>query len=300
MARCPWQCLPAIDAPKNTAVRQLSRLDRRRVAAPAAPCATPATCGAWVTDPAPSSPISEAKFPGNPKVEIEVLVDVSRVARGLSRASGAIGLCMAGLLAWAAATGEASARTERTGTKRGDAPAGPRDKTAKPVAGPLMAVVSLSRQRISIYSSNGLIAQSAVSTGQPGFRTPTGVFTVLQKSRYHRSNIYSGAPMPYMQRITWSGVALHAGVVPGYPASHGCIRLPHHFAVQLWGMTKLGARVIVAPDDTPAVEISSPRLPAPTLTPAPNGPSAEEGKAELLSVALGGQGGQGAEGAGAA
>src|SRR5262249_57571081 len=78
-----------------------------------------------------------------------------------------------------------------------------------------------------------LIAQSAVSTGMPGYRTPTGVFSVLQKRRYHESNIYSGAPMPFMQRLTWSGIALHAGVLPGFPASHGCIRLPHHFAVAL-------------------------------------------------------------------
>jgi hypothetical protein len=94
------------------------------------------------------------------------------------------------------------------------------------------------------------------------------VFSVIQKSRWHRSNIYSGAPMPYMQRITWSGVALHAGVLPGYPASHGCIRLPTGFAQQLWGMTKLGARVVVAPRHTPAFEIAHPSLPVPTMTPA--------------------------------
>jgi len=152
--------------------------------------------------------------------------------------------------------------------------------------------VSLARQRISIYGKDGLLAQSAVSTGQPGFRTPTGVFSVIQKNRYHRSNIYSGAPMPYMQRITWSGVALHAGVVPGYPASHGCIRLPSHFAVELWGMTKMGARVVVAPDDTTAVEINSPRLPLPTLTPAPEGTVSDQSKPELVSVALSGQGGE--------
>ena len=123
------------------------------------------------------------------------------------------------------------------------------------------------------------------------------MFSVIQKNRYHRSNIYSGAPMPYMQRITWSGIALHAGVIPGYPASHGCIRLPSHFAVELWGMTKMGARVIVAPDDTTAVEIDSPRLPLPTLTPAPEGtPVADQSKPELVSVALGGQGSEAVDG----
>jgi hypothetical protein len=102
-----------------------------------------------------------------------------------------------------------------------------------------------------------------------GYRTPAGVFSILQRSRYHRSNIYSNAPMPYMQRLTWSGVALHAGVLPGYPASHGCIRLPYQFAIDLWGKTKIGTRVVVAPDDAAPVLIEHPRLPAPKLTPAP-------------------------------
>ena len=180
-----------------------------------------------------------------------------------------------GLLVWLAmgvGVGEASARTEQSSTSGRGAAVSARDKAAaKPAPGPLIAVVSLARQRISIYGSDGLLAQSAVSTGRPGHRTPTGVFSVIQKNRFHRSNIYSGAPMPFMQRITWSGIALHAGVIPGYPASHGCIRLPHHFAAELWGMTKMGARVIVAPEDTTAVELASPRLPLPTLTPAPEG-----------------------------
>lgn len=138
---------------------------------------------------------------------------------------------------------------------------------SKAAPGPILAVVSLAKQRIWVYGSAGLIAQSAVSTGTTGFRTPTGVFSVVQKSRFHRSNIYSDAPMPYMQRLTWSGIALHAGVVPGYPASHGCIRLPHQFAVELWSMTKIGARVVVVPDDASVFDIEHPRLPVPTLTP---------------------------------
>ena len=95
-----------------------------------------------------------------------------------------------------------------------------------------------------------------MSTGQAGHRTPTGVFSVIGKERWHHSNIYSGAPMPWMQRITWSGVAMHAGVVPGYPASHGCIRLPAGFAPQLYGMTKMGARVVVTPRDIEPVEFT--------------------------------------------
>jgi hypothetical protein len=102
-----------------------------------------------------------------------------------------------------------------------------------------------------------------------GHRTPTGVFSVIGKERWHRSNIYSGAPMPLMQRITWSGIALHAGVLPGYPASHGCIRLHPSFAQELWGITKIGTRVIVSPRDTGVERASHPKLPLPTLLPAP-------------------------------
>ena len=81
-----------------------------------------------------------------------------------------------------------------------------------------------------------------------------GVFSVIQKHKLHHSNIYSGAPMPYMQRITWSGIAIHAGVLPGYPASHGCIRMPMAFAVKMWNWTKMGARVVVTPGEMHAVE----------------------------------------------
>jgi hypothetical protein len=93
-----------------------------------------------------------------------------------------------------------------------------------------------------------------------GHPTPTGVFSVIQKDRYHHSNIYSGAPMPFMQRITWSGVAMHEGVVPGHPASHGCIRLPGSFARQLWGLTKLGVRVFVTRGDVSPAGIADERL----------------------------------------
>src|SRR5712671_6843194 len=89
---------------------------------------------------------------------------------------------------------------------------------------------------------------------------PLGVFSVISKQRWHRSNIYSAAPMPYMQRITWSGIALHAGVVPGHPASHGCIRLKNDFAVRLWHLTKRGTRVIIAHGDVQPVEITNPHL----------------------------------------
>ena len=126
--------------------------------------------------------------------------------------------------------------------------------------GPLLIVISIADQRISLYDNGTLIARSSVSTGVKDHPTPLGAFSVISKSRWHRSNIYSDAPMPYMQRITWSGIALHAGVLPGYPASHGCIRLTNDFAIRLWHLTKRGTRVIIAHDDVRPVEISNPRL----------------------------------------
>ncbi len=131
---------------------------------------------------------------------------------------------------------------------------------SKAIKGPLLVVVSIDDQRLTVYADGKPIARSAVSTGIPGHPTPTGIFSVIQKSRFHRSNIYSGAPMPFMQRITWSGIALHAGIVPGRPASHGCIRLPHEFATKLWTMTKLGARVVIARTQPSVVELSHPGL----------------------------------------
>ncbi|HWE21778.1 MAG TPA: L,D-transpeptidase family protein [Hyphomicrobiaceae bacterium] len=181
---------------------------------------------------------------------------------GAARRCGGLAVATLAAVALAAAPGQAQPRL--TG-----AAAQGKDQATEIASGPLLAVVSLSRQRISVYGSTGLVAQSPVSTGMAGYRTPAGVFSILQRSRFHRSNIYSNAPMPYMQRLTWSGVALHAGVLPGYPASHGCIRLPHQFAADLWGKTKIGTRVVVARGDASPVPIEDPRLPAASLTPAP-------------------------------
>ena len=121
-------------------------------------------------------------------------------------------------------------------------------------------IISIADQRVSLFDNGALIARSSVSTGTQGHPTPLGVFSVISKQRWHRSNIYSAAPMPYMQRITWSGIALHAGVVPGHPASHGCIRLKNDFAIRLWHLTKRGTRVIIAHDDVQPVEITNPHL----------------------------------------
>jgi len=125
---------------------------------------------------------------------------------------------------------------------------------------PLVLVVSIARQRVTVFSNGIEIAQAPVSTGVPGHPTPTGVFSVIQKQLYHESNLYSAAPMPYMQRITWSGIALHAGPLPGYPASHGCIRLPRDFAVKLYTMTKTGARVVITRDEAAPSEIENAAL----------------------------------------
>ncbi len=138
--------------------------------------------------------------------------------------------------------------------------------TAKPsTAPPTLAVVSISDQKITLWSADGLLARSPVSTGMIGHRTPTGVFSVIGKERYHESNLYSSAPMPFMQRITWSGIALHAGNLPGYAASHGCIRLPDEFAQRLYGMTRMGMRVVIADRELAPVAMAHASLPAPTF-----------------------------------
>jgi L,D-transpeptidase catalytic domain len=131
---------------------------------------------------------------------------------------------------------------------------------SRPAGAPLMAVVSLGQQRVTIYDADGKILQAPVSTGQKGYETPAGIYSVLEKNREHYSNLYDDASMPFMQRLTWSGIALHAGVLPGYPASHGCIRMPHAFAEQLFEITRLGLRVIVVRDDMRPVEIAHPAL----------------------------------------
>src|SRR3954468_18907163 len=135
--------------------------------------------------------------------------------------------------------------------------------------GPLVIVVSIDRQKVTVYESKGVFAESPVSTGMKGHSTPMGVFSVIQKHKFHHSNIYSGAPMPYMQRITWPGVAMHAGVLPGYPASHGCIRMPMAFAVKMWNWTRMGARVIVSPGQMSPQNFSHPLLASVRVPPQP-------------------------------
>ncbi len=124
----------------------------------------------------------------------------------------------------------------------------------------MQIVVSKSEQKLSLYEDGELIATSKVSSGKPGHETPSGIFSILDKKKYHESNIYSAAPMPFMQRLTWSGIALHEGRVPNYPASHGCIRLPAKFATSLYGMTARGVHVIISNDDVALRSIDHPTL----------------------------------------
>jgi hypothetical protein len=173
-----------------------------------------------------------------------------------------------------------------TGKAKGDKAV--KKEAPKPPSGPLIIVVSIGSQRVTVYDDGTPVASAGVSTGMPGHPTPMGIFSVIQKDRYHHSNIYSGAPMPYMQRITWSGVAIHEGVLPGHPASHGCIRTTHEMALRLWGMTKMGVRVVVTPrGDVAPASFDHPSLVAlATKPPAPDVAAAPERTGQAAPVAL--------------
>ena len=125
--------------------------------------------------------------------------------------------------------------------------------------GPMAVIVSITEQRAYVYRNGILIGVSTVSTGKPGHETPTGVFTILQKDKDHRSKKYNDAPMPYQQRLTWDGVALHAGGLPGYPESHGCVHLPSQFATLLFDATNMGMTVVVSEAGSSPVSVVHPR-----------------------------------------
>ncbi len=131
---------------------------------------------------------------------------------------------------------------------------------SRPPGAPVMAIVSLNQQRVTVYDMDGPILQAPVSSGQTGYETPAGIYSVLEKNAEHYSNLYDDASMPFMQRLTWSGIALHAGVLPGYAASHGCIRMPLGFAERLFDRTKIGMRVLVVRDDISPAEFVHPAL----------------------------------------
>jgi len=154
-----------------------------------------------------------------------------------------------------AAVAPANAAASRTSPAQPAETAAPRD-----AGDPLMAIVSIKSQQVTIYDAEGWMLRAPVSTGTKGRETPAGVFSVVEKDKDHHSNLYDDAWMPNMERITWSGIALHGGPLPGYAASHGCIRMPYDFAEKLFGKTQVGMRVIISPDDATPVDISDPKL----------------------------------------
>ena len=160
---------------------------------------------------------------------------------------------LAAVAAVTALTGAATARQAR--------PAAPTEATAPREAGePIMAIVSIKSQQVTFYDADGWILRAPVSTGTTGRETPAGVFAVVEKDKDHRSTMYDDAEMPNMQRITWNGIALHGGPLPGYAASHGCVRMPFGFAENLFDKTRIGMRVIISPNDAAPVEFSHPAL----------------------------------------
>ena len=159
-------------------------------------------------------------------------------------------------------------------------PAQPQEATAQRDAGePIMAIVSIKAQQVVFYDADGWILRAPVSTGTEGRETPAGVFAVVDKEVDHRSNMYDDAWMPHMQRITWNGIALHGGPLPGYAASHGCVRMPFGFADRLYNKTRIGMRVIVAPEDPVPVNFSHPAL----LVPKAEAIAAAPARADTLA-----------------
>ena len=173
---------------------------------------------------------------------------------GAMRRWGPLAIVMlAAMAALTALTADAAARQAR--------PAPPTEATAPRDAGePIMAIVSIKTQQVTFYDADGWILRAPVSTGITGRETPAGVFAVLEKDKDHHSSLYDDAWMPNMQRITWNGIALHGGPLPGYAASHGCVRMPFGFAEKLFDKTRIGMRVIISPNDAEPVEFSHPAL----------------------------------------
>src|SRR5712672_1001954 len=179
---------------------------------------------------------------------------------------------LAALAALTALTADAAAGQAR--------PAPPTEATAPRDAGePIMAIVSIKSQQVTFYDADGWILRAPVSTGITERETPAGVFAVLEKDKDHHSTLYDDAWMPNMQRITWNGIALHGGPLPGYAASHGCVRMPYGFAEELFDKTWIGMRVIISPNDAEPVEFSHPAL----FVPNREAIAAAPAKAEALA-----------------
>src|SRR6202171_40799 len=161
-------------------------------------------------------------------------------------------VALVAMAALTALTADAAARQARSA---------PTETTAPREAGePIMAIVAIETQQVTFYDSEGWILRAPVSTGTTGRETPAGVFAVIEKDKDHHSSLYDDAWMPNMQRITWNGIALHGGPLPGYAASHGCVRMPFGFAEKLFDKTQIGMRVIISPNDAEPVEFSDKAL----------------------------------------
>ncbi len=180
-------------------------------------------------------------------------------------------VAIAALAALAALSADVSAKqSARSGEE-----AAPRD-----AGEPIMAIVSIKSQQVTFYDADGWILKAPVSTGTKGRETPAGVFSILQKNIDHRSNLYDDAHMPHMQRLTWNGIAMHGGPLPGYAASHGCVRLPYGFAEKLFDTTRIGMRVVISPNDATPIAFSHPAL----FVPNAEAVAAAPGHAERLAL----------------
>src|ERR1700716_2043034 len=188
-------------------------------------------------------------------------------------------VALAAMAALTALSADAAARQAR--------PAAPTEATAPRDAGePIMAIVSIKTQQVTFYDANGWILRAPVSTGTTGRETPAGVFAVIEKDKDHHSTLYDDAWMPNMQRITWNGIALHGGPLPGHAASHGCVRLPYDFAEKLFDKTWIGMRVIISPNDAAPVEISHPALFVPNAEAVAAAPARAETLARKAAKAV--------------
>jgi lipoprotein-anchoring transpeptidase ErfK/SrfK len=188
---------------------------------------------------------------------------------------------LAAIAALAPLTADAKARQARPApTSEAKVRPAPTSEAAPREAGePIMAIVSIKTQQVTFYDAEGWILRAPVSTGTTGRETPAGIFAVIEKDKDHHSTLYDDAWMPNMQRITWNGVALHGGPLPGHAASHGCVRMPYDFAAKLFDKTWIGMRVIISPDDAAPVEFSHPAL----FVPNAKAVAAAPGHAETLA-----------------
>ena len=199
---------------------------------------------------------------GNRTLRAGCVVRLSRLAAVIT---------LAAFAALAAQPGTPAAKEARTEI--------PAEEEAPREAGePIMAIVSIKSQKVTFYDADGWILRAPVSTGVKGRETPSGVFAVLEKNIDHHSNLYDDASMPHMQRLTWNGIALHGGPLPGYAASHGCVRMPYGFAETLFDRTRIGMRVIIAPNDPMPIDITHPAL----LVPDAEAVAAAPARAEAL------------------